>query len=219
MDHNPIAIRVFDAWAEAYGEAFMDTSMYHAMFDRFCHAVGPRNAEVLELACGPGNITHYLLKQRPGLRILGTDLAPQMLELAKANNPSASFQLLDARKILSLDRTFDAIVCGFCLPYLTPEETQQLIRDAATVLRPKGVLYLSTMEDDPARSGFKASSTGEGEAAYIQYYEGSFLTQALQANGFTVLHLDRKAYAGRDGLLTTDVIIIARLENALIADG
>lgn len=210
MDHNPIAIRVFDAWAEAYNEAFMDTSMYHAMFDRFCTALQARNADVLELACGPGNITRYLLKQRPDLRILGTDLAPRMLELAQLNNPSASFQLLDARKILSLDRSFDAIVCGFCLPYLTPEETKDLIRDAASVLRPNGLLFLSTMEDDPARSGFKASSTGEGESAYIQYYEASFLTKTLQGNGFTVLHLDRKSYAGRDGMLTTDLLIVAK---------
>ncbi len=210
MDHNPIAIRVFDAWAEAYNEAFMDTSMYHAMFDRFCNALEARNADVLELACGPGNITRYLLKQRPDLRILGTDLAPRMLELAKVNNPSASFQLLDARKILSLGRSFDAIVCGFCLPYLTPDETKDLIHDAASVLRPHGLLFLSTMEDDPARSGFKASSTGEGESAYIQYYEASFLTKALQGNGFTVLYLDRKAYAGRDGMLTTDLLIVAK---------
>lgn len=210
MDHNPIAIRVFNAWAQGYNEAFMDTSLYHASFDRFCDAIDAREAEVLELGCGPGNITQYLLNKRPDLRILGTDLAPNMLELARANNPGATFQLLDARNLRSLDRTFDAIMCGFCLPYLTPEEAITLIRDAAAVLREKSVLYLSTMEDDPARSGFKPSSTGQGESAYIQYYEGRYLTDGLEANGFTVVHLDRKAYAGRDGALTTDVVIVAK---------
>jgi ubiquinone/menaquinone biosynthesis C-methylase UbiE len=210
MDHNPIAVRVFNAWAQGYNEAFMDTSLYHASFDLFCDAIAPPKAEVLELACGPGNITRYLLTKRPDLRILGTDLAPNMLELARKNNPGASFQLMDARKVHSLGRTFDGIMCGFCLPYLTPHETTALIQDASEVLRPGGVLYLSTMEDDPARSGFKPSSTGQGESAYIQYYEGRFLTQTLEANGFTVLHLDRKAYAGRDGSLTTDVLIVAK---------
>lgn len=210
MDLNPIAVRVFNAWAEGYNEAFMDTSLYHASFDRFCDAIEAPDAEVLELACGPGNITRYLLGKRPDLRILGTDLAPNMLERARANNPSAVFQLMDARTMRSLGRSFDAIVCGFCLPYLTPEEATTLIRDAASVLRPKGVLYLSTMEDDPARSGFKPSSTGKGESAYIQYYEGRFLTQALEANGFKVVFLDRKSYAGRDGVLTTDLMIVAQ---------
>jgi len=210
MDLNPIAVRIFNAWAEGYNEAFMDTSLYHASFDRFCDAIEAPHAEVLELACGPGNITRYLLGKRPDLRILGTDLAPNMLERARANNPGAVFQLMDARTMRSLGRSFDAIVCGFCLPYLTPEEATTLIRDAASVLRPKGVLYLSTMEDDPARSGFKTSSSGKGEAAYIQYYEGRFLSDTLAANGFTLLHMDRKAYAGRDGSLTTDVLIVAR---------
>lgn len=210
MDHNPIAIRVFNAWAQGYNDAFMDTALYHASFDRFCDAIEARNAEVLELGCGPGNITKYLLSKRPDLRILGTDLAPNMLELARANNPEAEFQLLDARTFSNLGRSFDAIMCGFILPYLTPGETAELMSDAHARLRDKGVLYISTMEGDPARSGFKPSSSGKGGSAYIQYYEGSFLTRTMQATGFTVLHLDRKAYAGRDGSLTTDLLIVAQ---------
>jgi ubiquinone/menaquinone biosynthesis C-methylase UbiE len=210
MDRTPIAIRVFDAAAKAYNEAFLDTSLYHASFDRFCDAIEAHDAEVLELGCGPGNITKYLLSRRPDLMILGTDLAPNMLDLARTNNPGATFQILDARNLLSLDRRFDGVMCGFLLPYLTPEETLQLIADAHASLHERGVLFLSTMEDDPARSGFKPSSSGKGESAYIQYYEGRFLIHALQATGFTVVHLDRKAYAGRDGSLTTDVLIVAR---------
>jgi len=210
MDLNPIAIRVFNAWANGYNEAFMDTSLYHASFDLFCDAIAPPNAEVLELGCGPGNITHYLLTKRPDLRILGTDLAPRMLELARTNNPGAAFRSMDARKVRSLGRMFDAIMCGFCLPYLTPQETTTLIQDASEVLRPGGVLYLSTMEDDPEKSGFKAPSTGKGEAAYIQYYQAAFLTEALEANGFTVLDLSRAHYVGRDGQPVTDLMLVAR---------
>jgi len=40
-------------------------------------------AKVLELACGPGNITKCLLSKRPDLEILATDIAPNILELAK----------------------------------------------------------------------------------------------------------------------------------------
>jgi predicted TPR repeat methyltransferase len=210
MDLNPIAIRVFNAWAQGYSEAFMDTAYYHASFDRFLAAIAAGPAEVLELGCGPGNITRYLLDHRPELRILGTDLAPNMLELAREHNPAATFQLLDARDMLSLDRRFDAIMCGFCLPYLTPGETTALIGDAAALLRPGGVLYLSTMEDDPAKSGFKAPSTGKGEAAYIHYYQEAYLTETLAANGFTVLDLSRAHYVGRDGQPVTDLMIVAR---------
>jgi 2-polyprenyl-3-methyl-5-hydroxy-6-metoxy-1,4-benzoquinol methylase len=193
-----------------YNAAFMDTSMYHASFDRFLEALTLPDAEVLELGCGPGNITRYLLAQRAELRVLGTDLAPRMLELARTNNPGATFELLDARQIIRLDRSFDAIVCGYCLPYLTPEECRTLVRDASQLLRPEGVLYLSTIEGDPARSGFKTPSSGTGEAAYIQYYETGFLTRLIEGHGFSILHIEHVRYSGRDGNPTTDVIIVAR---------
>ena len=210
MDHNPIAIRVFDAAAERYSELFMDTSLYHASFDRFMGLLSANGSTVLEVGCGPGNITRNLLDRRPDLRILGTDLAPRMLELARINCPEAEFQLLDARKIGSLQRSFHGILCGFCLPYLTADETEALFRDAAAMLHPQGVFYVSTMEDEPAKSGFRTPSDGKGEAAYITFYQAEFLTQALAATGFTVRDVQRVSYRGRDGSPSTDVLITAQ---------
>jgi 23S rRNA G2069 N7-methylase RlmK/C1962 C5-methylase RlmI len=46
-------------------------------------------------------------------------------------------------------------MCGFCLPYLSKEEAVKLIRDAAAILNPDGVFYISTMEDDYSKSDFK----------------------------------------------------------------
>ncbi|HEX2615994.1 MAG TPA: class I SAM-dependent methyltransferase [Flavobacteriales bacterium] len=208
MERHAQAIRIFDQAAQIYQDRYMDVSMYQRSLDRFCAEL-PTQAEVLELACGPGNLTRNLLERRPDLRILGTDLSPRMLELARANNPNATFELLDARGIATLQRHFDGVACGFCLPYLMPEETEALIRDAAQALRPKGVLYLSTMEDDPAQSGLKASSAIEGEFVHVQYYEAAWLTQVLARHGFTVLDLFRTSYVlhGRD---TTDLVLVAR---------
>jgi ubiquinone/menaquinone biosynthesis C-methylase UbiE len=210
MDHNPIAIRVFDAAAERYSELFMDTSMYHGSFDGFLDLLPTRGSSVLELACGPGNITRYLLDRRPDLNILGTDLAPRMLELARLHCPEAQFQLLDARRITSLERSFHGILCGFCLPYLTADEAAALFRDAAAMLHPQGALYVSTMEDDPAKSGFKKPSDGKGEATYTTYYQGEFLTTALTEAGFAVRAVQRVSYPGRDGSPTTDLLITAQ---------
>ncbi len=205
------AFELFDSHAEAYQERFMDVAPYHATLDALCSAIVTGRAEVLELACGPGNITKYLLHKRPELRILATDLAPNMLSLAKANNPKADFKLLDCRELLTLDSSFDAIVCGFCLPYLSPEETTQLIKDSAVVLREHGVIYLSTMEDDPVKSGWRASSSSPSEQVYMHYYEADFLTAAMRAQGFTVSHLTRTQTSAADGTLFTDLMIVAQI--------
>ena len=42
--------------------------------------------QVLEIACGPGNITKYISRLRPDFQITAIDLSPNMIELAKANN-------------------------------------------------------------------------------------------------------------------------------------
>ena len=122
MDKTKLAVDVFDKLANLYQAKFMDVSLYHDTFDMFCNNITKQNADVLELACGPGNITHYLLSKRSDFKLLGTDLAPNMIELAKINNPSAQFQLLDSRDIRKLNKTYDAIMCGFILPYLSKED-------------------------------------------------------------------------------------------------
>ena len=208
MDNNKQAVDIFNKLAQAYQGKYMDVSLYHDSFDVFCSHLKKENATVLELACGPGNITQHLLKKRPDLNILGTDLAPNMIELAKINNPQANFQLLDSRHINSLNKTYDAIMCGFCLPYLTKEEAIQLIADASNILTTDGVIYISTMEDDYNKSEFKKGSTGD--EIFMHFHEGEYLTEALKANRFKMIHVIRQNYPTTDGTEVIDLIIIAQ---------
>lgn len=210
MDKTTAAIRLFDAHARDYEKQFMDVGPYQGPLDAFCAAIGPHAAEVLELACGPGNITKYLLGKRPDLRILATDLSPNMLERALANNPQITVQCLDCRAVATLGRRFDAIVCGFALPYLNPEETARLIQDMAFMLEPNGVLYLSTMEGDPAQSGWRSPASTPGMQVHMQFHEADFLTSTLRANGCSLIHLDRTQTSSADGTVFTDLMFVAQ---------
>jgi len=49
------------------------------------------------------------------------------MSLAKQNNPSAHFAIMDCRQIKNLDTKFDEIIGGFCLPYLSQKESKELI--------------------------------------------------------------------------------------------
>lgn len=207
MDKLQMAINVFDKRAVQYQDKFMDVALYHDSFDLFCNSIPKQAAAVLEIACGPGNITRYLLQKRPDFHLLGIDLAPNMLDLARTNNPQAEFMLMDGRDILTLNELFDGIMCGFCLPYLSREEAVKMIGDAARLLAPGGVFYISTMEDDYARSGFQRSSAGD--ELYMYYHQADYLVNALDTNGFKVIDLQRKQYPATDGSTTTDLIIIA----------
>lgn len=207
MDKNENAVNIFNKMAQVYQDKFMDVNLYADTLDLFCNSIKTQDAEVLELACGPGNITKYLLNKRPDFKLLGTDLAPNMIELAKINNPTAQFELMDCRAISKSNKTYDAIMCGFCLPYLSKEEAIQLIRDTAKILKPKGLLYISTMEDDYSKSAFKKGSGGD--EIFMHYHEGDYLTQAIQENDLKILKLKRQEYPTQDNTQTIDLIIIA----------
>ncbi len=206
MDQTKIAVDIFNKLATGYQDRFMDVSLYHDSLDVFCNAINKQNPEILELACGPGNITKYLLDKRPDFKILGSDLAPNMIELAKVNNPTANFELMDCRAIATLTENYDGILCGFGLPYLSKEEAIQFIKDASLKLNKNGILYISTMENDNSKSGFKTGSTGD--KMYQNFHQADYLTKAFEENGCSVIHLERKEYIHNEEK-TIDLIIIA----------
>ncbi|MBC7607654.1 MAG: class I SAM-dependent methyltransferase [Burkholderiales bacterium] len=210
MDKNKIAVALFDKLAIRYQQKYMDVNLYANTLDFFCNHLKKNNAEVLELACGPGNITQYVLKRRPDFRVLGTDLSERMLALAKINNPNADFQILDCRALASVQKKYDAVICGFCCPYLSKQEITTLISDTCKSLKSRGLLYLSTIEGDHAKSGFKKGSTGE--EIFMHYYQADYLVTILEKNGFKVINLVRKTYQIHDEE-ATDLIIISQLNS------
>lgn len=203
-----MAVSVFDELAIQYQTKYMDTSIYHDTFDVFCNAIKRIDAHILELACGPGNITQYLLKKRPEYRILGTDMAPGMLTLAQANNPTATFRQMDCRKLNGLSGKYDGIICGFLLPYLNKEEVATLIMDLTIRLNDNGVIYLSTMEGPYETSGLQTSSSGH--QMFIHNHEEAYLSNFMSDNGLDIIVTDRKIYTGYDGKPVTDLIMIAQ---------
>ena len=205
-DTTKMAVDLFDEFAERYQEKYMDVGAYSESLDLFCRMMEKENASSLELACGPGNITRYLLERQPNWRILATDLSPKMLALAKQNNPSIECKLMDARSFLELKRSFDGLMCGFCFPYLSKKDVFQLIRNAALFLPPNGLFYFSTMEDDYEKSRYLGPSTGEDKRLFTYYHEADVLSKALIEHGFKIIHFERKD----NGEDANDLIIIAK---------
>jgi predicted transcriptional regulator YdeE/ubiquinone/menaquinone biosynthesis C-methylase UbiE len=201
-----IAVDIFDRFANPYAEKFMDVSAYAKSLDVFGEALTD-NARVLDVACGPGNVAHYLLSKKPGLKIHCTDLSPRMLELAKQNNPSVSTALMDCRNIVSSGQEFDAICCSFAFPYLSREEVRTWISDAAKILPAGGALYISTMEDDHSKSGWETSPAGN--TLYMNYHEAGYIETALNENNFIVKHLHRQDFLKPDGTKMIDLVLTA----------
>jgi cyclopropane fatty-acyl-phospholipid synthase-like methyltransferase len=209
MDRYQKTFETWDKLASSYQDRFMDLDLYNDTYDHFCTLVEKQGASVFEIGCGPGNITRYLLHKRPDFKIKATDIAPSMLELAKKNNPGVEVALMDCRDIDKVKETYDGIVCGFCMPYLSKEDSLKFIKDCSSLLLTDGVLYFSAIEGDYTASSYETSGDGQHKV-FVYYHEAEYLKQALEENDFTLVDLVRKPYTKADGTATVHMIFIAR---------
>jgi ubiquinone/menaquinone biosynthesis C-methylase UbiE len=91
---------------------------------------------VLDLACGPGTLSAPLAAQAaPGGELVGIDLAPGMIELARtAGIPNARFEVMDIEQLAFPDRSFDAAACGHGLQFVP--DLPRALGEIHRVLRP-----------------------------------------------------------------------------------
>lgn len=200
----------FETWnkvAQLYQDRFMDLDLYNDTYDFICNTILNNKAKLLDVGCGPGNITKYLLSKRPDFSIFGIDIAPNMIELAKTNNPTAHFAIMDSRKISDLETKYDGIICGFCFPYLSPLDSQKIISDCYHLLIANGLVYISFVEGDPQKSDFQVGSNGS--RIYFYFYNLTDLTEQLQKNNFKILKVFKVDYKKTEGQLERHTILIA----------
>ena len=89
---------------------------------------------VLDLACGPGTLSRPLAAGvAPGGEVVGVDLAPGMIELARARHiPNARFEVMDIERLAFPDAGFDAAACGHGLQFVP--NVLRALREARRVL-------------------------------------------------------------------------------------
>lgn len=124
----------------------------------------PPGARFLDAGCGPGR--HALELARRGHHVLGVDLSPDFVALAREHADRegladrATFEVADVRA-LAFDAEFDAVVClcqgGFGLLGGRDDEGRVLARFAAA-LRPGGRLAVSAFN-----AYFAVRDLGPGE--------------------------------------------------------
>ncbi len=95
---------------------------------------------VVDLGCGPGNLTALLAQRWPGAEVVGLDSSVEMVEKARATTPAVQFRVQDLREWAwapSSDR-IDVIVSNATLQWV-PEHLE-LMESLVARLRPGGWL-------------------------------------------------------------------------------
>lgn len=207
MDSLKETISTFDKYAEEYEGKFMNYLPYVDTYKHLSDLLRA-DASILDVACGPGNIAKFLLKEFPDRKVYGIDLSERMVVLARRNNPEHTFEIMDCRKISTLSEKYDGIVAGFCFPYLSREEVSEFISDSSKKLSPYGILYISFMEGSYESSGMQTRNGVDWICTY--YHNSELIVEILEGTGFDVLDIVRKSYEPTGEPKAVDVFIYAR---------
>ena len=75
-------------------------------------------ATVVDLGCGPGNLTTLLRDRWPEADILGLDSSPEMIEKARGVEPSITFEVADLRSWAAGAEPVDVLVSNATLQWV-----------------------------------------------------------------------------------------------------
>ncbi len=111
------------------------------------HAASINIKEVLHLGCGGGHVDSQLKRY---FRIVGIDLSPAMLRLARRLNPEVSYRRGDMRSV-RLGRLFDGALISDAVAYMrTPRDLARAFATAYQHLKPGGA-FVTYAEHTPDR--------------------------------------------------------------------
>ncbi len=185
MDHSVLAHNIFSRYAQEYSNKYMDQSAYADELSQFIELIPTDQRSVLDIGCGPGNVIRHIIQTDVSMKVTGIDFSKEMIRVANENCPGADLQVMDCRDVSSVDGKFGGIVCSFCIPYLTTDETSKLVSDISKKIVDGGAFYLSGLLGDPEDSGIERNS--DGEEVYVYYHNLDELKGKLKDKGFNLV--------------------------------
>jgi 2-polyprenyl-3-methyl-5-hydroxy-6-metoxy-1,4-benzoquinol methylase len=145
-------------WAAILIYPFWPSMVSHiAMFrDEFVRRL-PRNASVLELACGHGVLSLLAAEERPDLQIEGSDISPPAIAVANrllavsGHADRVRFEVKDALKVDAdgKDERYRGVISGMLAEHLV--DPKPLFTTMGRRVTPDGLVFFSTALESPQR--------------------------------------------------------------------
>lgn len=110
-----------------------------------------RGGRLIDLGCLDSQVPFYAHERFPEAEIWGVDLAEETVKDMQARFPFALFEVADVYKTKYPDNYFGYAVAGEIMEHL--EFPEKFLKEAFRILRPGGILALSTPKDEVIEPG------------------------------------------------------------------
>ena len=209
---NPAEVAKFSALANRWWDPDGPQAPLHVLNPARLGYVSARHplrgARVLDVGCGGGLLSEAMARE--GARVLGLDLSPELIDIAKLHRLESTQggAILDLEyRVQAVEAladaepgTFDAITCMEMLEHVP--EPGSILEACARLLKPGGRLFVSTINRTPAAfalaivgAEYIAGLLAKGTHDYRSFIKPSEITRVLRAVGLDVedasgLHYD-----------------------------
>ncbi len=128
----------YNRWAATYHqESNPIKTLSDGLIEKLLPSLGDKT--VLDAGCGTGRFCSFAEKQH-ALKIVGLDLSPAMIEIARRRCPSVEFRCEDLYRS-SIEEKFDVIICALVLAHL--ENIKPALDNLLSALSPGGVMIIT----------------------------------------------------------------------------
>lgn len=181
--------KAYNVWAEQY-----DTNKNRTRdLDKKCTIETLSKYEfenVLELGCGTGKNTKWLLKNAK--QIIGLDFSKEMLNKAKdkISDERVTFRKVDLNENWEIDNNFaDLITCSLTLEHI--KNLAPIFKQAHMKLKNNGLFFISELHPFKQYSGSKAKYETENGTKELEIYvhHVSEYIEDAKKNGFEFVEL------------------------------
>lgn len=151
-------------------------------------------ARVLDVGCGAGLLSEAMAGR--GANVLGIDLAPELTKVARLHGletgVKAEYRVVSVAALAAeMPGTFDAVTCMEMLEHVP--DPSSIIQACATLLKPGGKLFLSTLNRTPAAfalavvgAEYIACLLPTGTHSYSQFIQPAELARWCRAAGLSM---------------------------------
>lgn len=181
---------VADEYRDRLSNELAEKPLDRALLAALVEQVGPGRA-VADLGCGPGHVTAWLAQR--GVPVVGIDLSPEMVAVARREHPEAEFREGDLLRLPASDGEFGAAVALYSVIHLGPDELRSAFAEIRRVLRPGAPLLVAVHLGTEVRH--LDEWWGHRVDVDFHFFEAQTLLGALTDAGFAVeARLERVSY-------------------------
>lgn len=140
----------------------------------------PRQSAILDLGCGGGQDTRFLLAK--GLRVVGMDLTTAFLRAAQSTAPSVPLVRADMRDLPFEDDSFDAVWAAACLMHVPKPDAASVFKNLHEIVRPGGLLAATVTYGTQSR----IRTDGWMPGRYFARWQKAELARVVERSGWQV---------------------------------